>query len=109
MQFFLVDRSREAQGNAQKFRPWNFQLAAARYTPEPHFMSQRLTPLTHAGASCPRREALNKSALPYRRTKRINHQACATRADKHPDTWPSYHPPRQLPAFTLPDGLARCK
>jgi predicted NBD/HSP70 family sugar kinase len=44
--------------------PGIFQLAAARYTPARRCLNQWLTPLIQVGASCPRREALNKSALP---------------------------------------------
>jgi hypothetical protein len=45
--------------------PGIFQLASARCTPAPRSMNQWLTPLIHAGASCPGREALKKSALPW--------------------------------------------
>jgi hypothetical protein len=41
-----------------------FKLAASQYTPAMRSLDQWLTPLIQAGASCPGREALNKSALP---------------------------------------------
>jgi hypothetical protein len=44
--------------------PGIFQLAASRYTPAMRSLDQWLAPLIQAGASCPGREALNKSALP---------------------------------------------
>jgi hypothetical protein len=47
--------------------PGIFQLTASRRTPAMHSLDQWLAPLIQAGASCPGREALNKSALPQRR------------------------------------------
>ena len=44
--------------------PAIFQLAAARVTPTPRSINQRLTPLIDAGVSCPGREPVNKSSVP---------------------------------------------
>ena len=79
----MADRGRRVAGvrcameMLKNSLPGIFQLAVARYTPARRSVNQGRMPLTHAGASCPGREALNKSAFPYRSSHQVVGAAAA--------------------------------